>query len=252
MDQKLGADTLLIIPCCAAKAPKGPVVGSYTDPLKDVVSQSAYAELLLARANVLREVKRNPRFITDKYAKNAAILPEGEEFGGPFNPNRAATYLPAISRYTGTLYSVPGLKAAIVQAVTDNCQPRIMILSALYGPLHPMSQIQDYNLKMSDAPARVWSRSFPPFLEDYVANNGITSLYLYVGSATAYFSIAREAAVRLLRKGLLRRAVQYHIEEGDTRTTPLQHGARLLSDLSGIANTGILAPDLVKTNALCL
>lgn len=84
---------------------------------------------------------------------------------------------------------------------------------------------------MGDAPARAWNSAFPPFLEDYVRRNSIRQIILYVGSATTYFKVAKKAVRSLLDKGLITRGIQYHVENGSTPTTPLQHGLRLLDDL---------------------
>jgi hypothetical protein len=227
MNKKIGSDTLLIIPCCAAKSTGGNAIGDYSDPLTDFVSPKCYSEMLTARAKALRALKRDPKFLTNKYEKNRAIQ-EGPDLGDHSNAGR---YYPALARYTGTLYSVLGLKSAIDQAVAAESEPHVLILSALYGPLHPHSEIQNYNLMMSDAPARVWALAFPPFLEEYAKSNGITQICLYLGSATAYYKIAKKAVAGLSSKGLITRAIQYHVVNGSTRNTPFQHGHRLVADL---------------------
>lgn len=234
MTRKIGSDTLLIIPCCAAKASGGQGLEDYSDPLAQAVSGQAYSAMLSARASVLRSVKLTPKFLIDKYKKNGSIH-EGPDLGGESGSGR---YTTALSRYVGTLYSVDGFKSSVEKMITSEHAPQIMILSALYGPLHPLSLIQDYNLMMSDAPARAWATAFPPFLEEYVQRNAITQIVLYVGTSTAYFKIAKKAVASLSSKGLITRAVQYHVENGSTRTTPLQHGLRLLDDLNGEGSLG--------------
>jgi hypothetical protein len=106
----------------------------------------------------------------------------------------------------------------------------VLILSALYGPLHPLSPIQDYNLRMDQAPARVWQTAYLPVLDHYVSKQGIRSIVLLVGSMTAYYRVASQAASDLLRRGCIAAASQYHILDGNTRATPIEHG-RLLLDL---------------------
>jgi hypothetical protein len=229
MSQAYGAETLLIIPCCAAKAPGGQKVENYLDPLALSVSEKSYSAMLAARASVLKSLKADGRFTSDKYQKNLAIQ-DGPDVGGM---DANGLYAPVLSRYVGTLYSVDGVKTVMQKTLSSKDSPRIMILSALYGPLNPHSGIQDYNLMMSDAPARIWSTAFPPFLEDYVRNNGVEQIVLYVGTATAYFKIAKKSVALVSGKGLIQRAVQYHVENGSTRTTPMQHGLRLLDDLDG-------------------
>lgn len=224
---KFGADTLLIIPCCAAKTPGGSHLQGGADPLSEFVSPQAYSAMLGARASVLKMVKGDARYLSEKYQKNGSIQ-EGADLDGT---NPAGLYSMALSRYTGKLYSVPGFKQTVEKLIRSADSPKIIILSALYGPLHPFSEIQDYNLMMGDAPARAWNSAFPPFLEDYVRRNGIRQIILYVGSATTYFKVAKKAVRSLLDKGVIARGIQYHVENGSTPTTPLQHGLRLLDDL---------------------
>jgi hypothetical protein len=219
--------TLVIIPCCAAKA-SGGTVDMGTDPLSCTVSAATYRDVLQVREGVLNTVRGASKFMTDKYAKNAKIA-NGVDFGA----NRAIATMPALERYEGSLYRAEGLKAAIRAATTSSDGPRILILSALYGPLNPLSAIQDYNLMMSDSAAKPWALAFPLFLHDYTERNGIRRAALYVGSSTSYFKIARKAVAPLLAIGLLDEAVQYHVVNGSTLETPRRHGALLAAQLSG-------------------
>jgi cytoplasmic iron level regulating protein YaaA (DUF328/UPF0246 family) len=84
-------------------------------------------------------VKASPDFLTGNYEKNSNIN-AGPDFGEQALLGR---YLPALRRYQGTLYSVPGLRHAIEMSAFQKDAPRVLILSALYGPLHPLSPIQD-------------------------------------------------------------------------------------------------------------
>lgn len=84
---------------------------------------------------------------------------------------------------------------------------------------------------MSDAPAREWAVAFPSFLEAYVRHNGIRNVRLYVGTATYYYKVAKKAIDRLVALKLIDQAMQYHVVNGSTRNTPLQHGSRLVRDL---------------------
>src|SRR5947209_20547239 len=97
--------------------------------------------------------------------------------------DRAATYRPAIERYIGNLYSVdPGFAVKIRRTLHEENRRHILILSALYGPLHPLSPIQDYNLKMSNSPAyRTRKAGLASFLKEYVTRNGIRSVCFYLG-----------------------------------------------------------------------
>jgi hypothetical protein len=58
---------------------------------------------------------------------------------------------------------------------------------------------------------------------------------MLVGTSTAYFRVASEAASELLHLGILKDAVQYHVVDGGTRITPLEHGRVLLGLLTGRA-----------------
>ena len=225
----IDSDTLPIIPCCADKAPGGYETDHYNDLLSQTVSSKCYNDVISARAELLSRLKSKPKYLSNEYSKNKEIL-RGPDFGGP---GISCSYLSAVDRYTGNLYSAdPDFSVAIKEALDTRDKPKILVLSALYGPLHPLSLIQDYNLKMSDSLAyQTWKNVFAPFLEEYVNRNNIRSIYLYLGSSTAYFKVAKKAIDPLLKKGLLIRAVQYEVENGNAYHTPHNHGLRILSDL---------------------
>jgi hypothetical protein len=167
--------------------------------------------------------------LTDAFSKNRALV-EGPDFAGDVNTGR---YLPALERYTGNLYAVPGLRTKLHASLSDDNAPRVLILSALYGPLHPLSPIQDYNLRMDQVPARIWQKAYLPLLDHYVSTQGIRSIVLLVGSMTAYYRVASQAASDLLRRGRITAASQYHVLDGNTRATPIEHGRLLVDLLSG-------------------
>ena len=123
------------------------------------------------------------------------------------------------------------MKPAVEDMLSQADGPKMLILSALYGPLHPHSPIQDYNLMMSDSPARLWASAFTPFLEAYVRQNRIRKVVMYVGSGTRYYAVAKKAVANLREKRLITQGLQYHVTDGSTPTTPFQHGLRLLDDL---------------------
>ncbi|MGZ6376676.1 MAG: peroxide stress protein YaaA [Ktedonobacterales bacterium] len=193
------------------------------------LSDTVYAQLCGARRAVLTGIQSEPGLLTDAFTKNRALV-DGPDFGGHANSGR---YLPALERYTGNLYAVPGLRAKLYASVADRNAPRVLILSALYGPLHPLSPIQDYNLRMDQVPARIWRTAFLPMLDQYVSTQGIRSIVLLVGSETAYYRVASRTASDLLRRGRITEASQYHILDGNTRATPVEHGRILLDLLSG-------------------
>lgn len=228
MDTPLDATTLILIPCCAAKAGTGEI-GLPTDPLASAVSPAVYAQLVDTRRVALAQLRSDAPLLTDQFAKNR-YLQDGPDLGGHATTGR---YLPALERYTGTLYSVPRLRSTLYQRLDAPGVPRVMILSALYGPLLPLSPIQDYNLRMDQMPARVWQRAFMPVLESYVRTQGIESIVLLVGSMTAYYRVASNAVSALLSRGAIARATHYHVHDGSTRTTPLEHGIALRDLLDG-------------------
>jgi hypothetical protein len=197
------------------------------DPLEETVPANIYAAMLRDRAGILASIRATPKYLDEKYAKNRLIV-DGPDFAGL---SSGGLYSKALSRYEGRLYSVPKMKPAVQQMLSQPDGPKMLILSALYGPLHPLSPIQDYNLMMSDAPARPWAQSFPPFIEAYVRQNRIKKVVMYVGSGTRYFVVAKKAVANLLAKRLIAQGLQYHVTDGSTPTTPLQHGLRLLDDL---------------------
>lgn len=224
----LDASTLILIPCCASKA--STVDGRLApDPLAAAVPTSVYTQLIEARRTALAQLRNDPALLADQFVKNRSLR-EGPDLGGQETSGR---YRPALERYTGTLYSVPGLRSAIYQRLEDPESPRLMILSALYGPLLPLSPIQDYNLRMDQVPARVWQRAFLPVLDSYVRTQGIRSIVLLVGSTTAYYRVASSAVSALLQRGALGQSTHYHVRDGRTRTTPFEHGIALRDLLDG-------------------
>ena len=159
-----------------------------------------------------------------------------------------APYLPAVDRYIGSLYTGnPKLVDAIRQNEARKNDVRVLILSALYGPLHPLDLIQDYNLQMSDKPAyRVWKDQFPLFLEDYVDQNQVSEISLYVGGSTRYYRVAELAARRLKKKDLVGSVTQYEVIDGSSYVTPFTHGQLLYSHLSKVPDRNLENRVLVR------
>ncbi|MGO8752266.1 MAG: peroxide stress protein YaaA [Thermoguttaceae bacterium] len=225
MSDRFGAETLILIPCCKRKRPGGKEIQDWADPLSDDLTPECYATVLAARQQLLRCVKRCPAVPSGTdYSKNKD-LKEGPDFGG----RDKALYLPALERYKGNLYS-----KEVVNVIKDTLErphrPRILILSALYGPLHPYSRIQDYDLKMSDPSAReTWRTHFKSFLREYAKKNGIALVVCYFGKSTEYLKVAKEAIKPLLAEGI--RGIQYHVQRGNSSETPKYHGRRLVADL---------------------
>ena len=221
---------LFIIPCCARKRPGGEQVDTYQDRLVDVVSPGIQENVITARANVLAGLQIEQKYLSGKYDKNKSIQ-DGPDFGGT---SAKGLYLPAVDRYIGSLYTGNQKTVnAIRKNEARNSKVRVLILSALYGPLHPQDLIQDYNLQMSDKPAyRVWKAQFPRFLEDYVDRNQISDINLYVGGSTRYFRVAELAAKRLKERDLIQSVVQYEVIDGSSYVTPFTHGQLLHSHLT--------------------
>jgi hypothetical protein len=239
MNMQIDRNTLILIPCCAAKESKGRAIGSPTDPLVDMVSPQAYMQVLAARRTAYATLIGDSSLNEGTFAKNR-LLQYAVDIGGQAN---SAKYLAAADRYIGTLYSVPGVRSAIRSLVGQTDAPSLLILSALYGPLHPLSPIQDYNLRMDQAPARIWRTAFPAFLEHYVRAHAIRRVVLLVGTSTNYFRVASAATLPLLQQGLLEDVVQYHVIDGSTRITPREHGHKLLGMLTGLPyHSALLEP----------
>lgn len=246
MNTIFDVQTLLILPCCSTKASCGMPLPSEADPLRALVSTQIYSEVIAARALVMQSIRGETRYLTEKCEKNGLIV-DGPDIGG--NETKGL-YMPALKRYKGNLYSAPNLKPTIESMLGSDSSPQIIILSALYGPLHPNTQIQDYNLKISDKPARIWGKAFIPFLEDYVKQNGITKVVMYLGSGSDYYKVAIKAIDRLHAKRLISKCTQYHVENGNSGTTPRQHGLRLLDDLDPRTSTGFPRSKGIFENAL--
>lgn len=227
------ADTLLLIPCCAKKSSGGKrLLRGYDDILIEFISRETYDEVISYRKEVLNELEKNPKYLTDKYFKNMKIV-SGPDFG---QNDTSGAYLPAIDRYSGSLYSVITNFSSFIKINTNRInKPKLIILSALYGPLHPFTLIQDYNLKMSDSPAyQNWKIGFPMFLNDYVQKNRIREIRLYLGKSSTYFKVVKGSLVQLSKHCSLRNIVHIDVMDGDSFNTPYNHGCQLISDLGYI------------------
>ena len=238
--------TLFIIPCCKGKAPGGQTPFSLSDPLQDLISQPSYRALLSARKLVLDELRGDPKYVSGKYDKNSNIK-DGPEFG---TSRPVGEYLPAVERYVGKLYKgSPGLADRIKTHIADPNKPCVLILSALYGPLHPLALIQDYNLQMSDRPAyQAWKQNLPPFLAEYVRRSSIDEIRLYLGGSTHYLRVAKPAVKLLKEKKLVDRVIHYDVKNGNSHLTPTLHGRLALSHLEGRrdpeAEAGVVTTEL--------
>ena len=227
--EKLDDKSLLLLPCSARKASGGTRFSE--DPLAESVSSECYSNVIATRSTLLSTLLNSPKYTSDKYQKNTAIR-KGRDFGPQEN---SGDYLPATARYRGNLYTAkPGLESIITENTNSIGQPKLLILSALYGPLHPLSPIQDYNLKMSDPHARkAWQYGFANFLENYIDSQKIERIHLFFGPTTEYYKIALAAVTPLSRKMKLTHVYHHEIENGNAFHTPHNHGLLLYATLSG-------------------
>lgn len=223
-------DTLMLFPCCADKVTGGQEWQAAGKGLEAFVSEQCMLQIKNTRWELLKKLKETERYMTGKYAKNTGI-----DYGPDFvsNAKYNAKYLPAIERYCGSLYTaVPKFADGIKRRIAENNYPKLLILSALYGPLHPLDLIQDYNLMMSDSPARSsWKKAFPYFLKEYVKTNEIKQIVMYFGGSTKYLEVAKQA-VELIHKDVsLKRVIQIEVENGNAYHTPHNHGLLLAKNL---------------------
>ena len=218
---------LLIIPCCARKKAGGqpwqPNPGSW----EDVVDGDIRSRVLTGRMMLADEITRR-HDQEPKHIKNLALR-TGPDFGGQ---DIYGEYLPAVDRYSGTLYTAyPGMSDLIKRNSGLAQGIHILILSALYGPLHPLDSIQDYNLTMGDRHARrTWSEIFPVFLASFVKALGIKQIELFLGKSTPYYRIAHRAVLPLVEDSPLV-ATLHDIQNGNLRETPRNHGLILAQTL---------------------
>ncbi|WP_305824345.1 hypothetical protein [Massilia brevitalea] len=103
MHPTVDASTLIVVPCCCAKASGGTNV-AMQGPLATSLSDTAYTQLRGARRSVLAGIQSEPALLTDAFTKNRTLA-NGPDFGDHANSGR---YLHALERYTGNLYAVPG------------------------------------------------------------------------------------------------------------------------------------------------
>jgi hypothetical protein len=197
-------ETLLVIPCCKSKVSGGkPCIRKTSDPLESFISAEDYTSVLQVR-DCLNESRINTEL-----------------------------FMPSIDRYDGSLYRATQNLAYCMKENTNHAgQPRLIILSALYGPLHPLSPINNYELKMPTTKNSPWFKYFPFFLQDYVEKNGISSIRIYCGLSTGYYKVLKNAIKPLLKTNSLTEAIHYNIVGGNSYHTPHNHGLQLAKDLS--------------------
>jgi hypothetical protein len=141
------SDTLLLIPCSAAKRRRHPV------PMA-------------------------PRSITDFLSSDAArVLAEGRtrvfaRKGVRLDP--ASNRVAALGCYSGQPYKTEGVVDGILDAMARGLH--VLILSGGYGLLRPEEAIHNYNAQMAQT-LFVWRSRIPVILRDYVRRNGIARTF---------------------------------------------------------------------------
>ena len=139
-------------------------------------------------------------------------------------------FLPAIERYVGHFYRAAPNMAEMIRAKTNSeNQPKLLILSALYGPLHPDSLINIYDLRLHQKTSP-WTTQFPVFLENYVRKNEVESIRVYCESD--YADVLRVSSEPLAEKGYLSEVVLYAAQGAGVRSIYTNYGRRLVEDLT--------------------
>jgi hypothetical protein len=232
---KPDSNSLIIFPCCSEKNIGGKKWKEERNGLKRSISAELYLKTLKLREKVFALLSNDKKYISEKYQKNKKIV-LGPDFG---NNNFSGNYLSAVERYKGSLYSaIPSFHQMINKCLEDKKAPMILILSALYGPLHPGDMIQDYNLQMSDRPSyRIWKSAFPDILKGYVQENSVNSIFLYLGNSTAYMKVAKKAVRPLIEERLIKEAFQCEVIKGNSYHTPYNHGLLLGLHLAQIQSS---------------
>jgi len=139
--ERLKRDTLVLFPCCACKYGDGEYWGGTYSPLAELMDGEAISHLLKVRTLLLEKIQGEKRYCTGKYIKNA-LIKAGPDFG---QQDTSGRYLPAIDRNIGALYTAePGFANLVREHIRRGEGPHLLIISALYGLLHPLELIQDY------------------------------------------------------------------------------------------------------------
>ncbi len=143
----------------------------------------------------------------------------------------------AIDRYAGAVYDIlgPGVKEKLRSRSIDN----VLIVSSLFGIIHPTDMIPDYELMMKDkGPSKTtvhrwWSDAlrrcgFRAILEGRYP--GLKEVYCFMSDTTGYVQ-----TVEFLKASLRMHVV--HVEEGSTGASTRAWGNGLRSCLEESAST---------------
>jgi len=96
--------------------------------------------------------------------------------------------VPALERYTGGMYRVPGFKERVVEAISAGVH--CLIISAAYGVVHADEVIHDYEAEIGRTQG-VWRPRLPIILSDYVTRNSIGTVF--VGCSKNYARVLQGA-----------------------------------------------------------
>jgi hypothetical protein len=158
----------------------------------------------------------------------------------------------AIERYAGTLYEELGddLKDTIISGSTRG----LLIVSALFGLLHPLDAIPNYELMMKDAGPdtvriyRWWQRVFahrnlPQLLRGYMPD--LRRVFCFMSESSCYVS-----AVSILAKHFDAYAVK--VPNGSTARSPQAWGGGVRACLQAHAITAEQVSDIVHSEGCTL
>ncbi len=223
--EKVVADnrTAILIPCCKTKMPGGERYQQGAFGSRKELSEKVREEVLEGRRAILRGLLKS---------RTESGVREGPDFGGQ---DLDGLYRPSWQRYRGFLYGALPNREILARKKHEG--PRLLILSALYGPLDPEEMIQDYELQMGQPlmtcegkirPLNVWKRILPAFFHDWVVNEGLNRILLLL--CAHYLDALKPSVNQGLRQGWLKEVMQCKVLNGSTGKTPKTHG-RVLSDL---------------------
>lgn len=223
--EKMAADnrTAILIPCCKTKMPGGERYQQGAFRFREGLSEKVRNEVLEGRRAILRGLLKS---------RTESGVREGPDFGGQ---DFGGLYRPSWQRYSGFLYEELPNREILAREKHEG--PRLLILSALYGPLDPKELIQDYELQMGQTlmtcegkirPLNVWKRILPEFFHDWMVNEGLNRILLVL--CAHYLDALKPSVQQGLREGWLKEVMQCKVLNGGTGKTPKTHG-RVLSDL---------------------
>ena len=171
---------LFLLPCSNTKEEGGTCVYNTTSSTLKYLSENIANKIYDGRRNCYNIIKTHQitrfghRISDDDYNKH---LIEGRDISIIALETEEASYLPAIQRYAGRIYSALGKERLQLANQTES---HILIISGLYGILKPDELIQLYSLNVNDSPEiwRNWTRNdiITSALLEYIKKNNIMHL----------------------------------------------------------------------------